>query len=428
MSSIKIINRTAIVWLAALLFTAQLAASDESTSASANFGGPDTVPNLIESDSADAERGWGTRQGEKWDAWKAKIAEDHGIGLGLDYSAVYLNASATRPDGQRDSGAGMARFYGSWDAIGRESGNTGTFVWKFEHRHGYTDPAPSPTWSVTELGYVGLMYAPFSDQGARTTNFYWRQRMGGGKYALLAGFLDVTDFLDLYGLVSPWLHFSNFAFSTGSAAIDVPNDATFGAAFGAMLTNQLYLIASLVDANSDPKAFWDSAETFFSDKEYFKSLELGWTSGQSRIYLDNYHLTLWHKDEREDVDGLGTNKPAGWGANLSFSRFVNDRWMPFLRAGYSEDGDSLLSKAVSTGLGYRLRENRDLLGFGLNWGEPNENQGVGDDEQYSSELFYRLMLGKRFNLTADLQYLKNPAYNPDADTIWVIGARGRLAF
>ena len=195
-----------------------------------------------------------------------------------------------------------------------------------------------------------------------------------------------------------------------------------------MLSDHVYVVASVVDANSDPKAFWDSAETFFSENEYFSSLEVGWTSGQGRIYLDNYHLTLWHKDAREDFDGQGNDKPSGWGANLSFARFVDDRWMPFLRAGYSEDGDSLLSKSVSTGIGYRLRENRDLLGFGLNWGEPNENQGAGDDSQYTGELFYRLLLGKRFNLTADLQYIRDPVANPDADSVWVFGARGRLAF
>jgi porin len=411
-----------------LATTSLLATADEAAPKSANFGGPDTVPNQIESDAMEALQGWGTRQGERWDAWKADVADKYGLGLGIDYSAVYLHASETVPGGQQDTGAGMMRFYGSWDAIGRESGNTGTFVWKFEHRHGYVDPAPSPLWAATELGYIGLMNAPFSDQGTRTTNFYWRQRMGQGRYTLLAGFLDVTDFLDIYGLASPWLHFTNFAFSTGSATIDVPNDATFGAGFGAMLSDHIYLVASLVDANSDPKAFWDSAENFFHDNEYFSSAEIGWTSGQGRIYFDNYHLTLWHKDEREDVDGLGNNKPSGWGANLSFARFVDDRWMPFLRAGYSEDGDSLLSKSVSTGIGYRLRENRDLLGFGLNWGKPNENQGAGDDTQYAGELFYRLMLGRRFNLTADLQYIRDPAANPDDDSIWVFGARGRLAF
>ena len=412
------------MWVASPVFVAAVAA--EKTSA--NFGGPDAVSNQLESDAFDALTGWGTRQGERYDTWKAGLAENYGLGLGIDYTAVYLNASSTVPGGQKDTGAGMVRFYGSWDAIGRESGNTGTFVWKFEHRHGYVDPAPSPLWAATELGYIGLMNAPFSDQGTRTTNFYWRQRLGQGRYSLMAGFLDVTDFLDIYGLASPWLHFTNFAFSTGSATIDVPNDATFGAAGGAMLSDHVYLVASVVDANSDPKAFWDSAETFFSKNEYFSSVELGWTSGQGRIYLDNYHVTLWHKDEREDSDGQGKPKPSGWGANLSFARFVDDRWMPFLRGGYSEDGDSLLSKSVSTGVGYRLRENRDLLGFGLNWGKPNKNQDAGDDPQYTGELFYRLMVGKRLNLTADLQYLRNPAANPDADSIWVFGARGRLAF
>lgn len=403
-------------------------AAAETETVSANFGGPDAVPNQIESDALDALMGWGTRQGERWDAWKADLAEQYGLGLGIDYSAVYLNASSTVPGGQKDTGAGMVRFYGSWDAIGRESGNTGTFIWKFEHRHGHNDPPPSPTWAIFDLGYLGLIDPPFNDQGARTTNFYWRQRMAQGRFTVLAGFLDVTDYLDLYGMVSPWLHFTNFVFSTGGATIDLPQEAAFGVGFGGMLTDHVYLIASFVDANSDVKAFWESFDTFFSDNEYFKSLELGWTSGQGRIYLDNYHVTLWHKDEREDSDGQGTGKPSGWGATVSFARFVDNRWMPFLRAGYSDDGDSLLSKSVSTGVGYRLREDRDLLGFGLNWGVPNENQGAGDDDQYAGELFYRLMLGRRFNLTADLQYLRNPALDPDRESIWVLGFRGRLAF
>ena len=55
--------------------------------------------NQIESDAMEALRGGGTAQGERWDAWKAGLAEKHGVGLGIDYSAVYLNASATVPGG-----------------------------------------------------------------------------------------------------------------------------------------------------------------------------------------------------------------------------------------------------------------------------------------------------------------------------------------
>ena len=389
----------------------------------ANFGGPDAVPNLLESTTERLDGALNT-----WDNWKAQLKEDSGFGLGVDYSMLYFNADKTVPGGDSEASSGMLRVYGNWDLTGKDSGNTGSFVWKFEHRHRYTDLAPSPLWAATELGYIGLVGAPFSDQGARATNFYWRQKLNSGRTTVLGGFLDVTDFVDLYGMISPWLHFTNLALGTGSATMDVPNDATFGAAFGTLLTDNVYLVGSLVDANSDPTKFWESVENFFSDKEYFSSLELGWTTKPERIYVDNYHITLWHKDARTNIDGTGATKPSGWGVNLSFAKFVDDRWMPFLRAGYSEDGDSLLSRSVSAGVGYRLRDNRDLLGVGFNWGEPNENQGAGTDSQYTGELFYRLQAGKRTRLTADLQYIRDPAANPTEDAIWVAGFRGVFSF
>lgn len=77
---------------------------------------------------------------------------------------------------------------------------------------------------------------------------------------------------------------------------------------------------------------------------------------------------------------------------------------------------------------YRLRNDKDLLGIGLNWGKPNPNQGAGDDAQYAAEVFYRYLVGKRINLTADLQYIKDPVINTAESSIWVIGVRGRFAF
>ena len=343
--------------------------------------------------------------------------------MGIDYTSVYQNASDTVPGGEDEAAAGMLRLYGAWDLIGRESGNTGTLIWKFEHRHDYGDPSPSPLWAATELGYIGLENPPFNDQGARTTNFYWRQRFNTGHQAAVIGFLDVTDFVDLYGLVSPWLHFTNFVFTTGSATMDLPNDAALGFGGASMLGDNFYVIGTFVDANSDPEDPGEGFDSFWDDNEYYKSLELGWTSGKDAIYLDNYHITVWHKDERDEF-----NKPDGRGVNLSFARYIDERWMPFLRAGWSDDGDSLLERSVSAGLGYQLRDKKDLFGFGLNWGEPNPNQGAPEEDQYSAELFYRLLVGQRFQITADVQYLKDPAANPSEDSIWILGTRGRLAF
>jgi len=119
-----------------------------------DFGGPNAVPNQINSDREQTLLGRGIELGENWDGWKAKIQEDYGFGLGADYTGVYLNASDTVPGGRDSTGAGILRVYGAWDLLGRNTGNTGSFVWKFEHRHGYADPAPSPLYAVEGQGWL----------------------------------------------------------------------------------------------------------------------------------------------------------------------------------------------------------------------------------------------------------------------------------
>jgi len=230
--------------------------------------------------------------------------------------------------------------------------------------------------------------------------------------------------LDVYALASPWLHFMNLAFSTGSATIALPNDAALGIAAGTMLGDNFYLIGGLSDTNSDPTDVFEGFDTFFDDHEYFKSVEFGWTTSHGRLVLDNYHMTVWHKDEQDDLA-----VPDGWGVNVSFTRYVDERWLPFVRGGWAEDGGSLLEKSLSVGVGYQLNPGVDLLGFGLNWGDPNSDTfGSGLDDQYSAELFYRFNLGQALALTADLQYLKDPALNPTEDNIWMANLRGRIAF
>ena len=383
---------------------------------SPRFGGPNAVENQLRND-AEIDR---PTIFEHWFDWKAELAEKHGLSFSIDYSAVYLGASESPGDDRASSG--MVRFFGSWDLVGRGTKNTGAFVWKVEHRHAYTDVAPSGFGF--NLGYVGLFEPPFSDQGLRWTNFFWRQRWKEGKVTVLAGFLDATDYVDVYSLASPWTGFLNFAFSTGSQTIPVPNDAALGVAAGAMLTDNLFLIGGLVDSNSDPTEFWQGFDTFFNNNEYFKSIEIGWTASQDRIYLDNVHLTLWHADER--VEGA---TPSGWGANISWTKHVGGRWLPFVRAGWADDGGSLMQKSVSVGFGYQKNPGKNLLGFGLNWGEPSESTWVpGLDDQYTAELFYRWQVSKAIAITPDVEYLINPALNPDTDSIWVLGLRVRGAF
>jgi porin len=398
--------------IAILLFTISTpVAAQESTESTApiatpGFGGPNAVENQMESDSA------------SWNDWKKDLKEDHGFGFSVDYTGVLLSANETFSD---DTGAGgIARIYGAWDLVDE---GAGALVWKFEHRHAYGDTSPFD-FSIGQLGYVGLQEPPFNDSEFRTQNLYWRHRLDGGRSTLIAGILDATDYVDAFALASPWLHFMNFGFSTGSAAIGLPNDAAVGVAFGSMMNDNLYFIAGITDTNGDPSDPFKGFDNFFSDNEYFTSVEIGWTSAHERIIFDNTHVTIWHKDEQ-----VAAGVSSGWGAAFSYSRYLDDNFMPFVRGAYADDGGSLLQKSLSVGLGYQTEAFSGLAGLGLNWGEPNEDTfSSGLKDQYAIEAFYRVPVGKNVAVTVDTQLIKDPALNPDESTIWMFNIRARFAF
>ncbi len=398
------------VILSFAIFASIAGAQDSSTVAQSvatpGFGGPDAVENQMADDDLSL------------DEWRNNLKENHGVSFSVDYTAVVLSANETFTD---STGAGgIARAYGSWNLWNERAG---ALVWKFEHRHAYGDTSPFD-FSLGQMGYVGLQEPPFNDSDFRTQNLYWRQRLNGGRSTLIAGILDVTDYVDAFALASPWLHFMNFGFSTGSAAIGLPNDAAVGVAYGSMLTDNIYMIAGITDTNGDPSKPFEGFDNFFSDNEYFTSVEIGWTSSHERIIFDNAHLTLWHKDRQVE---LGVN--SGWGAAFSYSRYLNDNFMPFIRGAYADDGGSLLKKSLSVGVGYQTEAFSGLLGLGLNWGEPNEDTfSPGLSDQFAIEAFYRVPVGKRVAITADTQFIKDPALNPDESTLWMLNVRARLVF
>lgn len=419
-------SRLFMVLFAALYVTAGSALAqnsgaqpDSGSGGKAHFGGPDQVDAQLETDRQPKEPFLEFGFLGPYFDFKDRLKTNSGFGFGVDYSAVYF--SATESPGQNSSGGGMFRFFSSWELVGRDTPNNGAIVFKFSHRHAYTDVPPKGFGF--ELGYVGMMAPPFNDDELRLTNLYWRQRLARGRIAFIGGFLDATDYVDVYALASPWMHFMNLAFSTGAASIALPGDALLGLAAAAYLTDNIYAIAGFGDSNSDPTDPFNGFDTFFDQSEFFKTIELGWTTSKDRFYFDNVHLTYWHNDER--VEAM---VPKGWGLNFSATTYLNDKWLPFLRGGYTEDGGSLLQKSVSAGFGYQPVPQRDLIGFAANWGQPNETTyRTGLPDQVTFELFYRFQLSTRLALTPDIQYLIDPAENSESSSIWVFGMRARLA-
>lgn len=349
--------------------------------------------------------------------WKNGVAERTGFNWSLDYSAFFVGVNNS--PGEDSASGGMVRFFGYWDLVNRGGPNKGSLNWKVENRHSYTDVPPSGLGF--ESGYVGLFEPPFSDQQTRLTNLYWKQYFAEGKWAAVLGFLDATDFVDVYLMASPWTGFNNFVFSTGSAAMDLPNDAALGIAAGGMVAEKLYIQAGIADANSDPTEPFEGFDSVANEGDFFKWIEVGFTPKHDKLYFDNVHVTFWHIDERAN----GT--PDGWGLNASWQQWINDKWLPFVRGGYTEDSGSLLEKSVTVGVGYQPVPMRGVIGFGFNWGQPNETSFGDVDDQYTTELFWRYQLTKELAVTPSIQYIKDPALNEEEDNLWVFGLRARIA-
>ena len=384
------------------------------------FGGPGSVGGTLEED--DREEGYrftGLQRGLKtYFDWKAGINEKHGLAFSFDYTGLYQGASESAGS-EDDAAGGIFRFFGSWTVLNRGGGSPGSIVYKVENRH-RLGSGIAPQGLGFEIGYAGLTAAPFSDIDLALTNLYWQQKLNDGRVAFNLGVVDATDYVNVYGMVNPWTSFSNLAFLT-DATIPAPNQG-LGAVLGLMATDNIYIVAGLADTNGDPTSPEDFFSSFFDDAEYFKHIEVGWTPSQDRIYLDNVHLTYWHADERG-----AAGVPDGWGVGFSATKFIDDTWMPFLRAGYAEDGGALWERSLGIGLGRYLSGRKDLAGIGLNWSRPSETGvGPGLDDQYTIEAFYRLQLSQNFAITPDVQLLIDPALNPQEDRLWVLGLRGRL--
>jgi len=233
------------------------------------FSGPNSVRGTLREDEAPKEkviRFKGLdRQLKPYFDFKERLSTDYGLAFGTDYTALYQRADESL--GRDSAAGGIYRLFADWTLVGRDSGNTGALVVKVENRHRLDTIVPQDLGF--ETGYAGLTGVPFSNYRSSRdwglTNLFWRQRLAQGRMSFVAGWVDVTDYLDVYGMINPWTSFTNLAFLT-SPTIAAPSQG-LGAALAFMATDNIYVIGGLADANGDPTDPREGFDTFFNDNE-----------------------------------------------------------------------------------------------------------------------------------------------------------------
>jgi len=142
-----------------------------------------------------------------------------------------------------------------------------------------------------DVGYGGFLQSVYNNQGWRVTNLDWRQTFNDEKVVAYLGFVDITDWTDVYALASPWTSFNNLVFATGSGTLGggFP-DGSFGAMVSVWLNDNFYAVGSIVDANGDATALWKGFDSFFTDFETVNTFAVGITTSPKELFLKNAHI------------------------------------------------------------------------------------------------------------------------------------------
>lgn len=416
----KAYNFSFVILLATTISTFHVQASSDMHSATTKdstfLGGPGSVISQMKQDD----------KAKKNDemiipdmGFEEKLEKEWGLTFNFDYNMLYQQSNQSYLDNQNAAG-GVARFYGIWKPYSLEN-VSGKLVFKMENRHKIGTDIP-PKGLGSEFGYAGLTAVTFSDAGTILTNLYWEQTFNNNHYGFITGIVDVTDYLDVYGLVNIWTDFNDLSFTT-NPTMPAPSQG-LGAVVYWQFTSNLYVHAGLADANGDPSRPEKSLQSFFSDAEYFKHIEFGWIGSLDKRYSDNIHISLWQVDERKNAQ-----IDDGWGLTFSISRNVNEKWLPFLRGGYAEDGGTIVDRSIEGGFGYKVNERNDYIGFGIGWARASSDvYEIKKRDQYTMELYHRLQPFPKLQVVPSVQYIQNPAYNLDIDDVWIGSIRLRVVF
>jgi porin len=380
------------------------------------FGGPTSPQGEIEDSDRELDPAFRFPAADKfyrsWLDWKKRQSTDHGIKLSAHYSTMFQALSDSISGGEDKASAGVFRGTLQWTLFGRGTPDTGSLNIMLDHRHAIRDVAPADL--AGEAGYIGITSLFYGDTGFMVINLNWQQAFNDGQTGLLVGRYDPNDYMNVLGYVNPWSIFSNLDSSLDTSAA-LP-DSSWGIGAGHWINDQLYVLGGINDANGFGT---DNLEFFEGGSEFFKYAHLGWSPAKSDRYFKNVHIFTWHVDERVDV-GLESAHGVALAANWTF----NDRWMPFARVGVSTGSAPIYNDRLTFGLIRKFMYRSDLIGFSATWGSPPDSSL---DNQKTFEAFWRFQLSQGLAITPSIQLLKDPALNPDEDTIWVYGIRARFA-
>jgi high affinity Mn2+ porin len=161
----------------------------------------------------------------------------------------------------------------------------------------------------------------------------------------------------------------------------------------------------------------------------------------------NYRAYAWTRSKVNEFDGVRTAKHTGVG--FSVDQRIGDGFDLFARYGKLLKGELAFDQALSLGTeisGNYWDRSADAIGIGASWLKASQAfkdaGGSGDidgdgiaDFTYTpsgaekvAEIYYRYHISPQFQISPDIQWIKNAGANSDARTVTVVGLRANIAY
>jgi porin len=433
MINLKTIAFIALLILSNILFAQEKSGlevlSDSSMSGYKNtddMGGPKSVGAQLEVDNQEKAFYFRIpiRYMKPWYDLKANLNKNLGLQLGINYTTLFLSASAGIDSSSRKTASsGILDIQLGWNLVGRESGkNKGTLFLKINSRHAYGDITPPMFHGIFESGYYGLPGVGYNDYTIRVLELNWQQNLFDDKVNFVVGKVDPTNYFNFHGLIVPWQHYMGYGASV-SGTVNWPDPGT-GIIASYKFTDSIYLMGGLTDVRGDiyESGKWLYFGENFFEGNFFKAVEVGYVPSMPERYFRKISITYWNTDPYTSAGGSEISR--GEGIAFSAHWFFQERYIPYVRFAFSNGNgeNAFYKKDVQIGHGLRFRTH-DILGIGLSWAETNIPDAKS---QYTAEVFYRFNLTAHLEITPDFQYIINPTLNGNESSLFYWGIRGRI--
>ncbi|TDJ46180.1 MAG: hypothetical protein E2O50_00310 [Gammaproteobacteria bacterium] len=170
---------------------------------------------------------------------------------------------------------------------------------------------------------------------------------------------------------------------------------------------------------------------------FFYGLEFGYDWRRGKANFDHLHLLVFYSDKQDTQHPIFANK-AGGGFKLAGSK----QWDRLVAYGsYTHNtaegggfGVTLMEKMLTGSIAVqRPLAIRGEVGIGASWGEPIDGVTLGGlpqhqpaEDQYGMEFYWKILLTQDLWITPNLQFIINPTFNPNTDSIVIPGFKFRF--